>query len=136
MASFTKVVDGSYENADAVVSGKVAFKNTNSETAVTPAFPDSVLPEVMGLPDVAAAAGTINDQVKLIGRDGKVISTKGGESIGTSVDPKNDAQFTPLKLVSGHWPVGKDQIAIDQRTSEKQDYSVGDTISAASDQGI
>ena len=32
-ASFTKVVDGSYENADAVISGKVAFKNNDSNTA-------------------------------------------------------------------------------------------------------
>jgi putative ABC transport system permease protein len=135
-ASFTKVVDGSYENADAVVSGKVAFKNTNSNTEETPAFPDSVLAKVKGLPDVAAAAGTINDEVKLIGRDGKVISTKGGESIGTSVDPKNDAQFTPLKLVSGQWPVGNGQIAIDERTSEKKHFAVGDSISAAADQGV
>jgi putative ABC transport system permease protein len=135
-ASFTKVVDGSYENADAVVSGKVAFKNTNSDTEVTPAFPDSVLAKVKGLPDVAAAAGTVNDSVKLIDRDGKAISTKGGESIGTSVDPPNDAQFTPLKLVSGKWPVGNGQIAIDQRTSEKQDYSIGDTIGVAAAQGV
>jgi putative ABC transport system permease protein len=135
-ASFTKVVDGSYENADAVVSGKVAFKNTNSNTEETPAFPDTVLAKVKGLPDVAAAAGTINDQVKLIDRNGKVISTKGGESIGTSADPKNDARFTPLKLVSGQWPVGNGQIAIDQRTSEKQDYSIGDTIGVAADQGV
>jgi putative ABC transport system permease protein len=135
-ASFTKVIDGSYENADAVVSGKVAFKNTNSNTEETPAFPDTVLAKIKGLPDVAAAAGSIGDSVKLIGRDGKVISTKGGESIGGSVDPLSDAQFTPLKLVSGQWPVGNGQIAIDQRTSEKQDYSIGDTIGVAADQGI
>jgi putative ABC transport system permease protein len=135
-ASFTKVVDGSYENADAVVSGKVAFKNTNSNTEETPAFPDTVLAKVKGLPDVAAAAGSIGDSVKLIGRDGKVISTKGGESIAGSVDPANDAQFTPLKLVSGQWPVGNGQIAIDQRTSEKQNYSIGNTIGVAADQGI
>ena len=135
-ASFTKVIDGSYTGADAVVSGKVAFRNNNSNTEQTPAFPDSVLAKVKALPDVAAAAGTIGDQVKLIGRDGKVISTKGGEAIAGSVDPRNDAQFNPLKLVSGAWPVGNGQIAIDQRTSEKKHFAVGDTISVAADQGI
>ncbi len=135
-ASFTKVIDGSYTGADAVVSGKVAFRNNNSNTEQTPAFPDSVLAKVKALPDVAAAAGTIGDQVKLIGRDGKVISTKGGEAIAASVDPRNDAQFNPLKLVSGAWPVGNGQIAIDQRTSEKKHFAVGDTISVAADQGI
>src|SRR4051794_34634503 len=78
-ASFTKVIDGSFKHADAVVSGKVAFKNNNSNTEQTPAFPDTVLAKVKALPDVAAAAGSIGDQVKLIDRDGKVISAKGGE---------------------------------------------------------
>jgi putative ABC transport system permease protein len=134
-ASFTKVVDGSFEHADAVVTGKVAFKNNESNTAVTPAFPDSVLTKIQGLPDVAAAAGAIGDEVKLIGRDGKVISTKGGESIGASVDPKNDARFNPLTLTAGKWPVGNGQIAIDQRTSEKQHFGIGDTIAAAAEDG-
>jgi putative ABC transport system permease protein len=134
--SFTEVVDGSYENADAVVSGKVAFKNTNSNTAETPAFPDTVLAKVKRLPDVAAAAGTVSDEAKLIGRNGKVIETNGGSSIAGSVDPKNDAQFNPLKLTSGQWPVGNGQIAIDKRTSEKKDFAVGDTIGVATDQGV
>ena len=135
-ASFTKVVDGSYENADAVISGKVAFKNNESATATTPAFPASVLAKVKSLPDVAAAAGTVGDEAKLIGRNGKVISTKGGASIAASVDPANDARFNPLKLTSGQWPVGNGQIAIDKRTSEKQHFGVGDTISVATDQGV
>ena len=135
-ASFTKIVDGSYENADAVISGKVAFKNNESNTATTPAFPDTVLAKVKGLPDVVAAAGTVGDEAKLIDRNGKVISAKGGSSIAASVDPKNDARFNPLKLTSGNWPVGNGQIAIDRRTSEKKHFAVGDTISVAADQGV
>src|SRR3954454_6340736 len=135
-ASFTKVVDGSYENADAVISGKVAFKNNESSTATTPAFPESVLERVKALPDVDAAAGTVSDEAKLIDRNGKVISTKGGSSIAGSVDPENDARFNPLKLTSGNWPDGNGQIAIDQRTSEQKHFAVGDTISVAADQGV
>jgi putative ABC transport system permease protein len=134
-SSFTKVVDGSFEHADAVVTGKVAFKSNESNTAATPAFPDIVLSVVKQLPDVAAAAGSIGDEVKLIGRDGKVISTKGGSSIGASVDPKNDARFNPLTLTSGKWPVGIGQIAIDQRTSEKKHFKIGDTIGVAAEDG-
>ena len=134
-ASFTKVVDGSFEHADAVVTGKVAFKNNESNTAATPAFPASVLAKVKQLPDVAAAAGAIGDEVKLIGRDGKVISTKGGSSIGASVDPGNDARFNPLTLTSGKWPVGNGEIAIDQRTSEKKHFAIGDNIGVAAEAG-
>src|SRR5438034_9043750 len=127
-AAFTKVLDSSYQNADAVVSGKVAFENNNSDTETPPAFSDSVLAKVKQLPDTAAAAGAVSDQLKLINRDGKVISTGGGSAIATSVDPPNDARFNPLKLVSGKWPVGNGQIAIDQRTSEQKHFAVGDSI--------
>jgi putative ABC transport system permease protein len=135
-AAFTNVVSDSYSNSDAVISGKVAFKNTNSATAETPAFPASVLTKVKALPNVAAAAGAIGDSVKMIGRDGKVISTGGGEAIAASVDPANDKRFNPLKLVAGKWPVGSGQIAIDRRTSEQQHYAVGDSIAIAADEGV
>src|SRR5215210_1170101 len=71
-AALTKIVDHSFQNSDAVITGKVAF-NDNSNTAEVPAFPASVLAKVTKLPDVATAAGGIDDQAKLLGRDGKVI---------------------------------------------------------------
>jgi putative ABC transport system permease protein len=135
-AAFTNVVSDSYANSDAVISGKVAFKNTNSNTEETPAFPASVLNKVKALPNVSAAAGAIGDEVKLIDRNGKVISTGGGEAIGASVDPPADKRFNPLKLVAGAWPVGSGQIAIDKRTSEQQNYTVGDSIGVAADEGV
>jgi putative ABC transport system permease protein len=134
-AAFTTIVDHSFQNSDAVISGKVAFKNDNSNTAEVPAFPASVLTKVRQLPDVAAAAGGIEDQAKLLGRDGEVISTGGGGSIAASVDPQNDGRFNPLKLVSGRWPVGSGQIAIDKHTADTKQFAVGDTIGVAADQG-
>ena len=136
-AAFTNIVDDSFTNADAVISGKVAFKNDDSNTGegVVPAFPASVLTKVKQLPDVAAASGEVGDEAKLLGRDGKVISTGGGGSIGSSIDPANDARFTPLKLVSGQWPVGGGQIAIDKHTADTQHFGVGDTIGVAANQG-
>jgi putative ABC transport system permease protein len=135
-AAFTGVVDDSFKNSDAVISGKVAFENNNSNTAETPAFPASVLTKVKGLPDVAAAAGSIGDEVKLIDRNGKIITTGGGESIAASVDPKNDQRFNPLTLVSGQWPAGTGQIAIDKRTADTENFAVGDTIGVAADEGV
>jgi putative ABC transport system permease protein len=95
-----------------------------------------VLAKVKQLPDVAAAAGVIEDGAKLIGRDGKVVSTNGGSSTATSVDPPNDQRFNPLKLSSGRWPVGSGQIAIDKHTADTQHYAVGDTIGLAADEGV
>ena len=52
--AFTSIVDKSYENSDAVISGKVAFKNTNSNTQQTPAFPAAVLTKVRQLPQTGS----------------------------------------------------------------------------------
>ncbi len=134
-AAFTNIVDHSFQNSDAVISGKVAFKNDNSNTAETPAFPASVLVKVRQLPDVATASGEVGGEAQLIGRDGKVISTGGGGSIASSVDPPNDARFNPLKLAEGRWPVGGGQIAIDKHTADTKHYALGDTIGVATDQG-
>jgi putative ABC transport system permease protein len=136
-AAFTTIFDKSYENSDAVISGKVAFKNSDSDSQVTPAFPATVLAKVKQLPDVAAASGAISDEAKLVGRDGKTIANAGGApSLAFSVDPKGGQRFNPLTLSSGRWPVGGSQIAIDKKTSDKKHFAVGDTIGVATDDGV
>jgi putative ABC transport system permease protein len=137
MGAFTTIFDKSYEHSDAVISGKVAFKNNESDTETTPAFPASVLAKVKGLDDVSSAAGTISDEAKLIGRDGKTISSSlGSPSLAFSVDPHGSQRFNPMTLVGGAWPEGSGQIAIDKKTADKKGFSVGDTIGVATDDGV
>ena len=125
---FNTIVTNSYKNADVVISGEAAFKNTNGNGVETPTFPEDVLSEVKALPDVAAAAGSVtSDNVKLIGKDGKVIDTGGAPSLGFSVDPR-EQQFNPTKLTAGSWPSGGDQVAIDKATASREGFVVGDTI--------
>ncbi len=135
-AAFTTIFDKSYENADAVVSGKVAFKNTQSDTEEIPAFPASVLGKVRELPDVAAAEGSISDEAKLVGRDGKTITHGFAASLAFSVNPEGNQRFNPLTLVDGKWPSGGTQIAIDQKTAGDEGYKVGDTIGVSTDDGV
>jgi len=125
---FNTIVVNSYKNADVVISGEAAFKNTNGNGVETPTFPQDVLSQVKALPDVAAAAGSVtSDNVKLIGKDGKVIDTGGAPSLGFSVDPR-ERQFNPTKLTAGSWPSGGDQVAIDKATASREGFAVGDTI--------
>jgi putative ABC transport system permease protein len=125
---FNTIVTNSYKNADVVISGEAAFKNTNGNGVQTPTFPASVLTDVKKLPDVAAAAGSVtSDSTKLIGKDGKVVDTGGAPSLGFSVDPK-EQQFNPTKLVAGSWPSGPNEVAIDKATASKENFDVGDTI--------
>jgi putative ABC transport system permease protein len=134
-SAYTTIVNDSFVNSDAVISGKVAFKNDNSNTAETPAFPAALLTKVTQLPDVKEAEGAIDDQARLIGHDGKVISTGAGEGLAGSIDPQH-LRFSPLKLSSGRWPIGSGQIAIDKRTAEGKHFAIGDTIGVAADEGV
>jgi len=128
-SAFTSIFTQSYKNADAIISGKTAFTNDNGPQVQAPSFPQSFLQKVRALPDVRAAEGSVTDnQMKLVGRDGKVISTHGAPGLAFSVDPKGDQLFNPLVIVSGQWPSGPDEVAIDTNVASNDHYSVGDTI--------
>ncbi len=125
---FNTIVTNSYKNADVVISGEAAFKNTNGNGVETPTFPQSVLADVKKVPDVAAAAGSVtSDNVKIIGKDGKVVDTGGAPSLGFSVDPR-EQQFNPTKLTAGSWPSGGDEVAVDKATASREGFAVGDTV--------
>ena len=127
---FNNIFSVSYKNADVVVSGKAAFdsNSSNNNTVEPPTFPASLLRKVRAQPDVALAAGSVtSDNVKLIGKDGKVIDTGGAPSLGFSVDPRYQV-FNPTELTSGSWPTGPDEVAIDEGTARSQHFRLGDTI--------
>jgi putative ABC transport system permease protein len=123
--TFDGLFAASYEQTDAVIGGKEIVKtSTNSSTTV----PESLLSKVRALPEVEAAGGTVSpaevNAADIIGTDGKAVAQ---ESVGTSIDPAN-ARFSPLKLKTGAWPAGADQVAIDAGTAKKQHYAVGDAV--------
>jgi len=128
--AFDSIISQSYKNADVVISGKTAFEtDSNGNTVQAPSFSETLLAKVKALPDVQAAAGSLTDaKTRLVGRDGKVVATGGAPSLGFSVEPHGDQRFNPLKLTSGTWPDGANQIAIDTGTAKSEHYAVGDTI--------
>jgi putative ABC transport system permease protein len=128
-SGFDAIVVNSYRNADLVVTGKAAFQNDEGNGVETPTFPQSLLAKVKALPGVAAAAGSVtSENVKLIGKDGKVIDTGGAPSLGFSVDPREQL-FNPTRLTQGAWPSGGREIVIDRETAAREHFRVGDTIS-------
>jgi len=129
-SAFGTVFTTVYKHTDAVVTGKSAIGNDNgnNNNALPPSFPASLLGKVRNLPGVAEAEGGISDYAYLVGRDGKVISGHGAPPLAFSVHPHSDQRFNPLELVSGSWPVGAHEVAIDANTASKKDYTAGDTI--------
>jgi putative ABC transport system permease protein len=128
-SAFTSIFTQTYQNADAVITGKTAFTNDNGNGVQAPSFPESLLAKVRALPDVNAAEGSVtDDQTKLVGRNGKVISTHGAPGLAFSVNPTGDQRFNPLRLASGHWPSGPNEIAIDSSIASSKHYALGDSI--------
>ena len=129
-AAFGTVFSTVYRNTDAIVTGKSAIGTDNNNGALPPSLPESLVGKVQALPGVADAQGGISDFAYLVGRDGKVISGHGAPPLAFSVHPHGDQRFNPLTLVSGAWPAGSKQIAIDANTASKHHYAVGNTIGA------
>jgi len=127
-SAFSTVFTTVYRNTDAVITSKSALGNNTNNNALPPAFSESLLAKVKHLPGVSDAQGGVGDYAQLVGRDGKVISGHGAPPLAFSVHPHGDQHFNPLTLVSGSWPVGPHQVAIDANTASKKHYKVGDAI--------
>ncbi|MEA2375298.1 MAG: putative transport system permease protein [Thermoleophilaceae bacterium] len=128
--AFDSIFTSSYQNTNAVISGKQVVKESASGSATIPA---SLLARVRKNPDVAAAAGAIfslegnSDSAKLIDKKGKSIGTGGAPNFAFGFDAR-DARFNPLKLQKGAWAAGPDQVVIDKGTADNEGFKVGDTI--------
>jgi putative ABC transport system permease protein len=127
-SAFGTVFTQVYKHTDAIVTGKSAIGTSQNSNGLPPSFPESLLGKVRNLPGVAEAQGGISDLAQLVGRDGKVISGHGAPDLAFSIHPHGDQRFNPLELVSGAWPVGPHEVAIDANTASKKHYSPGDTI--------
>src|SRR5215211_4463610 len=108
--SFDGIYGQSYKAADAVISAKEATSNADTG-GKAPSFSGDVLSQVEALPGVAKAEGSVEDEARLVDSSGKEIG-RGGAAFGVN---RSNHGLSPLKLVSGSWPAGDGQIAIDGR---------------------
>jgi putative ABC transport system permease protein len=111
-----------------VISSEEAT-NTGDNTPEAPAFPADILGKVETLPGVRLAQGSIEDQARLVDKSGKPIG-KADDGIAIAVDPSAEQSLNPLQLVTGQWPSGDGQVAIDKATAEKDHFEVGETVGA------
>jgi putative ABC transport system permease protein len=130
--AFDSIFSSSYEQTDAVVSGKKLVEWSQTGKAQVS---EGLLAQVRALPQVEAAAGTILDvsgdsnQAKILDRKGKAIQGS-NPTFGLGVNP-GDERFNPFELVEGAWASGPHQVVVDVNTADTQDFRVGQTIKVA-----
>jgi putative ABC transport system permease protein len=127
-SAFGTVFTTVYKHSDGIITGKSAVGEESGESSAPPSFSEALLARVRALPAVAEAQGAISDHAQLVGRNGKVIATGGAPGLAFSIHPHGNQRFNPLSLVAGTWPVGADEVAIDENTAKQKHYSVGETI--------
>ena len=129
--TFDGIYSQSYQSSDAVISSEEAI-DTGDTTRQAPAFSADLLRKVESLPAVRRAQASIEDQARLVDSGGSAIG-KAGNGTAVGVDPSADQSQNPLRLVSGQWPRGDGQIAIDKATAGKQHLHVGQSVGAFAD---
>ena len=126
--SFDGIFNESYKATDAVISSKAAVGSSTSNDKA-PAFSADVLKDVQALPGVRVAQGSIEDHARLVNSDGDAIGSA-DEGVAFGIPASADQSLNPIKLVTGQWPRGDGQIAVDKSTADKQHFTVGQTVGA------
>src|SRR4051812_13061213 len=122
--AFGNLVTTANKGIDAEVRTKVAFGGSGSQTRNP--VPPSLLPVVQRVDGVAAAAGSNQVPVTIIGKDGKAKTPGGAPTFGLSWT--EDRQLSSLRLASGRRPQGDREVALDVHAADKTGYKVGDTM--------
>jgi putative ABC transport system permease protein len=124
----------SYGSADAVVSGRTAFKvsENNNGASQRKSIPESLVKQVQSVPQVAYASAEVSGQAQLTDKQGKVDKSSGGPPFAVGFDTTNPLaqQLSPFKIRTGALPTQPNQIAIDKGTLDRKHYKIGETIGA------
>jgi putative ABC transport system permease protein len=130
--AFDEIFTSSYDETDAVVTGRHAVEWSSSGPATVPA---ELVGRIRALPGVEEAAGTMmnvatgTDVARVIGPDGKAV---GGNNppFGFGLDPAAE-RFSPLSLAEGRWAAAADEVVLDAGTAERAQVGVGDRVEIA-----
>jgi putative ABC transport system permease protein len=124
--SFDHLFAGVYEHTDVQVHGEPAVEVDELEGEQVPAtFPAGTVDRVAAVPGVASATGLVEaDGARLIGADGKVVTSFGPPRLGVNWTGEDEL----LQLREGRGPVAPDEIAIDAGLARNAGVSVGDRV--------
>ncbi|HEU4346604.1 MAG TPA: ABC transporter permease [Actinoplanes sp.] len=124
--SFDSVFASAYSQTDVGVSAKpvVEVSEMEGEQVETP-FPAGLVRTVEGIDGVAAATGIASaDGARVIGRDGKVLTSSGPPRLGGNWTGEDGL----TQLRAGRGPAADDEIAVNAYVAEQAGLAVGDRV--------
>lgn len=123
--TINKAFDTVFETATQGTAVQVQGVKTVSDLDRQP-VPYDLLPVVAGVDGVAAAEGTVGGTAQIIGKDGEPAGVAGPPALGFSWS--DDPDLNPLKIAAGAPPRAADEVVIDKKTADDEDFAVGDRV--------
>jgi putative ABC transport system permease protein len=120
--AFNGIFVDSRSRTDVVISGEQVLGGTRKGATI----PAALLARVREIPEVAAAAGTIEDSAKVVGKKGKVIQGF-SPTLGFGLDFRQP-RFFSWRIAEGRWPRGPNEVVVDVETADKQGFRLGQRI--------
>ncbi|MFC7274712.1 ABC transporter permease [Paractinoplanes rhizophilus] len=124
--SFDRVFAAAYATTDVGVTAKpkIAVSEMEGEQVETP-LPASVVDQIKTVEGVRTATGMVSaDGARVIGSDGKVISSYGPPRLGNNWLGEDDQ----VKLRDGRGPTADDEIAVNAAVAKAGGLKVGDRV--------
>jgi putative ABC transport system permease protein len=125
--SFDALFSTVYAHTDVEVTAKPKIAVSETDGEQVPAnLPASTVATIEGVDGVAGATGSaIADGARVIGKDGKVVTTSGAPRFGTNWIPDDPT----IKLREGAGPAADNEVAIDAALAKTTGYKIGDQVS-------
>ncbi|MCY1139514.1 FtsX-like permease family protein [Actinoplanes sp. Pm04-4] len=124
--TFDKLFAEGYSQTDVAVMAKpkVAVSEMEGEQVLTP-LPASLVDQVAAVPGVAKATGVISDDgARVIGSDGKVVTSYGPPRIGMNWVGTDDL----MQMRQGRGPEKDNEIAVNEAVAKAAGIKVGDRV--------
>ncbi|RAG81665.1 ABC transporter [Streptacidiphilus pinicola] len=118
-------VSARVENS-AAGEGRRAADNNSDNKPLT----DATLRRIKALPGTATAVGTVQGFAGISDPNGNLIGQRGSTQ-GTNWSPDSGGTDPRYPMAQGTGPNSATQVAIDQRTAQKNGFKVGDTLRVA-----
>ncbi|QSB12713.1 FtsX-like permease family protein [Natronosporangium hydrolyticum] len=124
--SFDTIFADAYAETDVLVQGEAAIQVSELEGEQVPAnIPADTADTVAAVSGVAQAVGLVEaDGARVIGSDGKVVSSFGPPRLGINWT----ADAGPYELREGRGPAAPDEIAIDVALADSAGLAIGDEV--------